>query len=209
MRTRKLLLIVGVAAAISLVHAGGASAKLLLEPTRVTIRGPGLSEAVAVDGDRWLLMRANELGTTSITSASFGPRHRIPRPAGSLGPSYDLTYELVSPAITGEIGTLTQRLYPFAEQGPVVLTPAQEVQVGRFGSLEVSTEWLPVPPRVMREVRKLGLPAGPPRWTPLQWPIITGTAVVLAMALAALVARRRRRSRLPTPVNLETETAAT
>jgi hypothetical protein len=91
------------------------------------ITGDDLDGPIRLTGEREIQSFAS---TTYLSQslARFVPTE-IPAPRGELGPRYDIAYNLTFDAAwtLGVPMEITQRLYPFAEGGPMLFTPEQRL----------------------------------------------------------------------------------
>jgi hypothetical protein len=116
-----------------------------------TIRGPG---GPVLLGAR-ALYRPHEGNLVDILF-SGSPRSAKPK---RLGPSYPVRYRLSLHLFEpSRSAVVKQRLYPYAEGGPVVFTPeGQRFRVSRSISAHASSGWYQVPPSVLRHLEDRGL----------------------------------------------------
>jgi hypothetical protein len=169
-------------------------------PLGGSVSGPGLASPIELDGTgEWEADSPLALLTTD--TGIFGRAGHVRRPAGELGPRYDV--RLVFPRhSTGKPGyVVRQRLYPYAEDGPAVYT-------GRGQRLFDDTTrtaggWYRVP-RIL--IERLGLSARPvparatvsPEGAGGGWPsplwAIGGVAMLAVAAWRATAARSARES---------------
>ncbi|MDX6387324.1 MAG: hypothetical protein QOD85_1126 [Gaiellaceae bacterium] len=180
------------ALAVALLLPAAAAAK---GPSTATIAGPGLDHALEINregGD------ASQLGILveggGLFAQVYQPTPRLTtktRPAGQLGPRYDVTY--IVPGPNGD-STLRQDLYPYADTGPLTyMTPAQRF----WGSQSTNGGWFRGSSQLKQMLVRAGLPsaapvahAGHPRGVGIA--LETGAGIAVAAAALALVYRRRR-----------------
>jgi hypothetical protein len=170
-------------------------------PLSGSVSGPGLAAPIELDGTgEW--DENSPLALLTADTGIYDSSTHPPRPAGELGPGYDV--RLVFPRLsTGKpANVVRQRLYPYADPGPTVYT-------GRGQRIFEHTPptaggWYQVP-RIL--IKRLHLPAravparatvgpdspagdGPsPLWA------IAGIAMLAVVALLAVVASRATAAR--------------
>jgi hypothetical protein len=185
------------ALAVALLLPAAAAAK---GPSTATIAGPGLDHALEIKGygeggDATPLGILVEGG--GFFAQVFQPTPRLTtkaRPAGQLGPRYDVTY--IVPGPNGD-SILTQDLYPYAATGPLTyMTPAQKF----WGSQSTTGGWFRGSSQLKQMLVRAGLPSSAPmahaghaRGVGIALETGAGIAVA-AMALALLYRRRRSAS---------------
>lgn len=150
--------VVLVASAVVVVITAAALAK---GPESGTITGPGIEAPIELtevgSGDLiWELMQRTALWD------GLGSSSRLPaQPAAELGPAYTLTWvNSGPPADPIEVRTIVQLIYPHAEMGPVIHTPAQ-LGLERWGSGVVG--WYRAPEDLTETLTALGVPVSTPR----------------------------------------------
>ena len=164
------------------------------------IQGPGL--------DQPLVLRGGEQSTLSALAQDAGFFQAVfgqepdpmlaKRPAGDLGPRYEVTYRMPGPARESEI---RQALYPYAKPTPLTHTaPGQPF----FGADRTRGGWFAAPETLKDTLVAAGLPAtrpgssnGGPRLG-LSTPELVALAAAGALGLAGAVLLARRRTR-PVP----------
>jgi hypothetical protein len=183
-----------VALALVVALAGPAQAKGIQS---ATITGPGLDEPIDFsppDGDGGDLA-----ALTAVWEAMPGqpqpPALMDEAPTGQLGPQYRITWRF----LTGpdDVTAIRQDLYPYADGGPLVHTPAGQP------IFDQSTPggWREAPVALRDRLRSLGVPeAGDvpaPSADSSQWPAVftVATAVVALAGVGGAVAVRRARRR--------------
>jgi hypothetical protein len=120
------------------------------------------------------------------------------RPTGSLGPKYTVEYDVPGP--DGDLSTLRQDVYPYAEPGPLTyMKPGQPFFDGEQGT---NGGWYVAPQELKTRLVEAGLPrtapggGSPDGWLP-SWGATTAIVVALLVAGLALAAHRRR----PRPIS--------
>jgi hypothetical protein len=183
-----------VALALVVALAGPAQAKGIQS---ATITGPGLDEPIDFsppDGDGGDLA-----ALTAVWEAMPGqPRTSAlmdEAPTRQLGPQYRITWRfLIGP---DDVTTIRQDLYPYADGGPLVHTPAGQPIFDQ----STSGGWREAPVALRDRLRALGVPeAGDvpePSADGTRWPAVftLATAVVALAGVAGAVAVRRARRR--------------
>jgi hypothetical protein len=168
-------------------------------PSAASVSGPGLRHAVNIEGygeggnDTALGILVNDGG---FFSQAFGgtPSATTPRPAGGLGPRYDVTYTV--PGGPNGDSTLHQDLYPYAAKGAVTyMAPAQKF----WGTQSTPGGWYQGTAALRRTLVKAGLPPRPPAKKAraerkVGVAVGAGAGVALAAGALALLRRKRRRS---------------
>jgi hypothetical protein len=188
---RPLLLAAALAALLSFPAAATAKG-----PSTATISGPGLRHALSIQG-------YGEGGTNTalgilVSEGGFfaqafdgTPSATTSRPAGGLGPRYEVTYT-VPGGTTGD-STLRQDLYPYALGGPVTyMAPAQKF----WDTQSTPGGWYRGTPELRRTLVKAGLPARAPgkrARAERQIGVAVGAGAGVAFAAGALILLRRRR----------------
>jgi hypothetical protein len=168
-------------------------------PSAATISGPGLAHALTIEG-------FGEGGDTSplgilVSEAGFFPQafgqtpvvtSRL-RPAGYLGPRYDVMYKVPGP--NGD-SKLRQAIYPYAVSGPAsYMTPGQKF----WGTQSAPGGWYRGTVALKSMLIKAGLPATAPTKRAAHAAahkravaVGAGAGVAIAAAALALLYRRRR-----------------
>lgn len=125
--TRQTLIVVVVTTAVVVATSGTALAK---GPESATITGPGIDEPIElINADYFNSDYTNHVKELMRqTGLWYATSSRISaKPAGDLGPRYTLTWiNSGPPGGPVEERTIRQALYLYAENGPVIHTPAQE-----------------------------------------------------------------------------------
>jgi hypothetical protein len=188
--------------ALVVALAGPAQAKGIQS---ATITGPGLDEPIDYSppdgngGDLAALTAVWEV----MPGQPQTPALRDRAPTGQLGPRYRITWRLM----TGpdDVTAIRQDLYPYADGGPLVHTPAGQPIFGE----STPGGWRGAPVGLRDRLRALGVPeAGDvpaPSAGGSQWPavIVAATAVVaLAGGGGAFAVHRARRRERVAPVPL-------
>jgi hypothetical protein len=113
------------AAGIGIALALGPSPASAKGPESIRIKGPGLEDPIRLDPERdgQIPMRLIEAaGLFEAFDAQPGStKLQATAPSEDLGPRYVAVYTLFGPE--GDNPTVRQRLYPFANDGPLVHTP--------------------------------------------------------------------------------------
>jgi hypothetical protein len=192
---KRLVLTFGLSLGLGLGLAGTGPAK---GPTRATITGPGLGQPILLTGDPE--ENASSRFGQLVAEGGFFPQvfEQVPdstsraRPAGQLGPGYDVVYLVPRP--NGGRSTVRQQLYPYAASGPVsYLRPGQPV----FEGMDTHGGWYRSPVSLRSTLVALGFPKQRPSLSqsglgPGAWAGI-GAGIALALGAAgALIVRRRR-----------------
>jgi hypothetical protein len=190
---RRTLTVLSIAIALGLLAAAPAGAKPGHGPhdggiAQIVITGDDVDLPIRLTREREI----NSFASTTHLSQSlarFVPTE-IPAPRGELGPRYDIAYNLTFEAAwtLGVPMEITQRLYPFAEGGPVLFTPEQRLS---------ADGWWPAADRLTTILASHGIaapveedaPAPSPSPSPFSW-----IAALLFVAGGALVLRRARRA---------------
>jgi hypothetical protein len=157
MRWRRLVVTATVGFAV-LAWAGPAMAK---GPDQATITGPGLDTPIVVSGygepgsgsGLGELAEGSGLFLVMFEASEAGRRLAAEKPAGSLGPRFELSYRV--PDGTGTGSTVRQELYPQAPGGPVTYTEAGQAV---FGTTTLGG-WYRTPAGFGDVLERLGVPA--------------------------------------------------
>lgn len=189
MRTGRIVVLVA-----SSVLALALPAQAKMEATAF-IEGPGLPGASG-SGPGSLRVGMSVRGGYPLLSGMFFPaRYATDRPAGALGPRYEVRVGITVP---DQAPDLVQQLYPYAKGGPVIFTPpGQRFLVPRSGG------WYRAPDRLIRQLEALGLPETSPIAAPRAVaiatneangppPIAWAVALLAGLLVAAAVASRRQ-----------------
>jgi hypothetical protein len=126
---KRMLIIAVAVCAIVVTTVGAALAK---GPESATLTGPDIDKPIELtQSDPGIAQLMQQSGIWS------GPGLREPiEPAGNLGPAYTLTWVNSGPPEASiEERTIRQILYPYAENGPLINTPAQVGLVGWGGEV--------------------------------------------------------------------------
>lgn len=163
-------------------------------PSSATISGPGLDDEITIGG---LADEGGFAQQAGFFAQAFGqtpdPTLRT-RPAGVLGPRYDVDYTVPGP--DGEVWHLKAALYPYAEGGPLsYMRPGQPF----FRGPRSHGGWFRAPAELRAALVEAGLPPARVRAggaTPF-WRSPGGIALWVAVAMtlfaATLLIRRRPR----------------
>jgi hypothetical protein len=165
-------------------------------PSTATIAGPGLDHALEIKGygeggDATPLGILVEGG--GFFAQVFQPTPRLTtkaRPAGQLGPRYDVTYTVPGP--NGD-STLTQDLYPYAATGPLTyMTPGEKF----WGSQSTTGGWFRGSTQLKQMLVQAGLPSAAPvahagHARGVGIALETGAGIAVAAGALALLYRRR------------------
>jgi hypothetical protein len=190
---RLLLFAAALGAALLLPTVAGAKG-----PDRASISGPGLGQAVTIDGDGEggaspLGILAGEGGFFAQMYGATGPGTLKARPKTMLGPRYLVTYR-----VPGEDGasTVQQDLYPYAARGPVSYMSRGQTF---WGTQSTVGGWFRGTTSVKQMLVQAGLPAtAPPNRAAhahkLGVALGAGAGVAVAAGALALLYRRRRTS---------------
>jgi hypothetical protein len=206
---------------VSTVALAGLSLLLFVSPQaqakalsvdRVTVRGPGLDEPLFLAAKEWGIPRNENSPTARIVEGLLGRFAKVKSsPNGVLGPGYKLQYRLMVLDVRTKgfrYETITQRLHPFAERGPVTFTPSDQTWMSPTGDpLRIEVGWQEFPRVQVRRLQRLGLPysapaspTGAPSQTVIPWSLLWSA---LAAGVAALVLTRfRARAARGRPVGL-------
>jgi hypothetical protein len=177
-------------------------------PAGATIGGPGIGSDINVPGS------GENVGTplgdlthyAGFFPAVFGQTPdpmRKDRPKGDLGPKYTITYRL--PDQDGQIATVEQDLYPYANPPFTYTKPGQEI----FDGLETRGGWYTkgIPALRVRLIEAGLLPTRPPGGTSSDEGAAVSTSTVVALVsavalllLATAVLLRRRPQRAVSPL---------
>lgn len=194
---RRVISMVGAAALLVVL---GPTAALAKGPTSATIEGPGIDGSIDIGGEPGsgepgsaapLGQLAEHTGFWAALGA-FGAGAEQPttgRPAGDLGPEYTLTWIIALSDVHED--HVVQRLYPYAEAGPVTYTEADQPYLGgpTIGGWYVGGEALTT------ALVEAGVPERPPARGLATAPAVLGIAGICALGLLGVVARRRSRAR--------------
>ena len=194
------LLFAGVVAMSSVVIAGSASAKVVID--EATITGPGIEGRIRIEGRDtkvlWLSGISVVGGLDDARADSVGALGVSP---GDRGPRYPVTYRFYGDFL------VRQELYPYAKGGPVTYTPPGQ-EVTADGSMKIAAGWHESSSVFFRYLVNQGLPRenpvasvsnsdaardAAPETRTAPW---TGIVVVLvalaALSMTALAVRRLR-----------------
>jgi len=163
------------------------------------ITGPGLDDPISLAGEgqpggKQLMQIAEAAGFFAATFGQIPDPMLDRKPAGNLGPRYQITY--VMPGPNNELDDIRQDLYPYANPAPVSYTPPGQPFFGtertRGGWYVASTSY------VKDALVEAGLPQNAPSGgdgSPFPWTVVgalVALAGVLVLAGAAAVVIRRR-----------------
>ena len=131
-------------------------------PGHATISGPGLATPIELGSASQFSTKASQLaiesGVWALQDTPLNSRVSGARPAGDLGPRYDMTFDM-------ETGSFRQQLYPFAVGGPVTYAvPGQVVFEQRWKG-----GWYKADARLRRLLVATGVP------TPVPAPVKVAT----------------------------------
>jgi hypothetical protein len=158
-------------------------------PLSGTVSGPGLAAPIKLDGTgEWDADSPLALLTTN--TGIFDRSRRLRRPAGELGPRYEV--RLVFPRLsTGKPGyVVRQRLYPYAEHRPAVYTPrgqrlhdhSTRTAGGWYRVPRILVERLDLPGRAVVPARARVAPENPDGGGPVPLWAIAGAAMLALVA---------------------------
>jgi len=150
---KRMLTITVVVCAIVVTTVGTALAK---GPQSATLSGPG------IDGPTELNQNDPLIGQLMERSGIWFETYERLKvdPYGDLGPAYTLTWVNSGPPEDAiEERTIRQILYPYAENGPLIHTPAQ---VGLVGWGAEVLGWSEAPESLIETLEALGVPAPAP-----------------------------------------------
>jgi hypothetical protein len=177
------------------------AAALAKGPDHASISGPGISGSIRVDGDGEEGGTGTPLGALvaygGYPSQVFGHHPADPttraRPAGHLGPRYEIVYSVPTP--TGR-RSIDADLYPYATPRPVTyMKPGQPF----FGAMQTYGGWYVGKPGLKQMLSGAGLfkhssgSAGSHTW---RW-IGGGVFALAALAAASMLLFRRRPQSAP------------
>ena len=154
----KLRMLLAAGIGIVLVLGAGVSPAFAKGAESVKIKGPGLDAPIRletepegpvpvhrlVDATGLYAALSPEPGTASLTATA---------PSGDLGPRYVAIFTMFGP--DGESPKLRQRLYPFAEDGPLVYTPGGQ---SLFDNPPIDGGWLRAGDNLTALLVNLGVP---------------------------------------------------
>jgi hypothetical protein len=191
-----------VALALVVALAGPAQAKGIQS---ATITGPGLDEPIDFSpphGDGGDLAALTEVWD-AMPGQPQTPALMDEAPTGQLGPQYRITWRFL--AGPDEVTAIRQDLYPYADGGPLVHTPAGQP------IFDQSTPggWREASVALRDRLRALGVPeagdipapsAGGSRW-PAMFTVAAAVVALVGVAGTVAVRRARRRERVaPVPL---------
>ncbi len=192
----KRLVLVSLAAALAAVLAPAAT--LAKGAGEAELTGPGLAAPISLAGEgqpdgEQLMQISQAAGFLPAVFAQSPDLMLDARPAGTLGPTYTITY--VMPGPNNELDQLVQDIYPYAEPDPVSYTkPGQ-----RFWTTEQTRGgWFVATPFLKDALVEAGLPRNPPvggSGDGFPWPlagVLVAIAAALALAVGAAYVIRRR-----------------
>jgi hypothetical protein len=167
--------------------------------SEASITGPGLGDPITLAGEgqpggEALLAIAEQAGFFPAVFSQTPDPMLDERPAGSLGPKYEVEYTMPGP--NNELDTLVQDLYPYARPSPVsYVDPGQP-----FWTTETTRGgWFVASSTLKDLLVEAGLPKAAPTSDPAPsdtpWTVIGPVLVLLSVAalggLALVLARRR------------------
>jgi hypothetical protein len=159
-----------------------------IDQTLAIVSGPGLAHPLILEREEW--------SQALLIGYLIGDSPEVrPSPSDRLGPAYEVHIQLsiYDPRADWPILSMVrQRLYPFATPAPLTYTPPQFWR-NPFGSDRMDSGWQAVPPTLVEQLQRFGLPERPPIPT---GPAPAGAALPLGLAavgiaLAAVASRRR------------------
>jgi hypothetical protein len=164
-------------------------------PSAATISGPGLAEALTIDGygeganTSPLGILVNETGFFAQAFQQTPVATTRARPADLLGPRYDVKYTVPGP--NGD-STLRQAIYPYAVNGPAsYMTPGQKL----WGTQSVPGGWYRGTAALKGMLVKEGLPAKASTKRTSSGRVVAvaaGAGIAFAAGALGLLYRRRR-----------------
>lgn len=164
-------------------------------PSSATITGPGIDEPVELidygdSGQRDLV--AALMRQTGVWYGNMGLEETTDLPPDvELGPAYLLTWlNEANPGDPKDDYTIQQTLYPHAQDGPVVHTPAQPA----LDDTSLTIGWRTVPVEFNDTLRQLGVPidsADKTASNQQMWAAVAVVAVVVAGAIRLMNSRLR------------------
>lgn len=128
-------------------------------PQSVTITGPGMDRPIELmdSANSDLVVRLME--QTGLWYAAGELPLPLEHPAGDLGPAYTLAWiNSGPPGKSVDERTIRQEIYLYAENGPVIHTPAQET-LGGWGPDVIG--WFAAPSGLRDTLAELGVPVSP------------------------------------------------
>lgn len=182
--------------AVLLIVFGSPAALAAGGPTSASIDGPGIEGGIDIgQGDAGF----GELAVHAGLFAVRFPEYRgdnvsqlaEQRPYGDLGPEYRIAWTVPNSADTAD--TFVQRLYPYAEAGPVTHTEKGQAYTMIEGRLIGRTQlggWHVGGAELRAALTEIGVPGHPPATGPNATPIAFGVAALFALGLLTLWIRR-------------------
>jgi hypothetical protein len=186
---------------VAVIAAGQPASAKAFSLDEVKILGPGLDDPLRLKGRTLSLPPYPTLATTFLPSADTPT---IPPPHGAMGPRYEVNVQLRLHLFRRPRTVAVRRyLYPYAAEGPVMLTPAgQRFRMaprgfGRGVTL-IEPGWRLTSDLLIERLQHLGLPPAPQpsgradvssdvRAESLPWIAVAGS---LAVGAALLLVRR-------------------
>jgi hypothetical protein len=197
---RRFVPIVGLAV---LLVALAPTAALAKAPSAVSIDGPGIDGGIDIDAggrdvggvsvvDSTVSRLGEHTGLLELGFADFGDHAAglaEQQPDGDLGPEYRIEWTV--PNSAGTADTFVQRLYPYAEAGPVTYTPPGQSYMG----VVTLSGWYVGGSELRAALTEVGVPEQPPATGPAATPISFGIVALCALGLVALWIGRTMRER--------------
>lgn len=196
------------AALAILLIAPPASAKGI-DVQEVTVAGPGLERPITLSASEFNVSANRRYPAQEYVWQVLNPFRplRELQPPTQLGTKYEIVYRLESPRPVGDSNAtyedrVFQALYPFADGGPIAVTPPRQTWHVPFTRAvrKIPAGALEFPAPVLEVLREHGLPSQPPppevpdeiRATdrPLA-PWFKLAVVLVVFAIAAAIIRRR------------------
>lgn len=146
---------------MTLLCAAPAAAKMV-SLQQVEITGPGIDGTLVVSPDEFGRIKNENSPAAVALDGVYSPFDKEPRPEGSLGPRYVITYVQEFVINERELVRLDAHLYPYAEAGPVTfILPDQRKEPRDLVVPERLTRagWLPYPEALVENLRAAGLPS--------------------------------------------------
>ena len=143
---------------LALVWAAPAGAKVM-SLHHVEVTGPGIDGKLVVSPDDFGDIKSEKSPAAIALDGVYSPFEREPRPSGSLGPRFVITYVEEYFIDGSEIVRLTAHLYPYAESGPVTFVPPGQRKDPFSPKRFTRAGWLPYPEPLVENLRAAGLPS--------------------------------------------------